>query len=194
MSRLTPPAPIVAILYSDGREVDPVIRRIADRLQAEGWSCAGFVQRELPRPDRSRCDMILEDLVTGVSVVISQDRGPGARGCRLDLSELLRAATLVRAALAEGPDLLIVNKFGKSEGEGGGFRPLIAEAVERGVPVLVAVPWRNIDSWRRFAADLATEHELADLPCQDALLLRHLGLVGATEDAAAGQRQRERTP
>lgn len=157
MTRLIPSAPITAILYSDGREVDPVMARLAARLGEAGLNLAGFVQKNEPRADRRRCDMVLEELASGASIGISQDRGPLARGCHLDLGELLRGMELARAGLASGPDLMILNKFGKSEGEGGGFRPLMAEAVMAGVPLLVAVPWRNIDGWRLFAGDLACE-------------------------------------
>jgi hypothetical protein len=157
MTRLVASAPITAILYSDGREVDLVMAQIAARLGAAGLSLAGFVQKNEPRADRRRCDMVLEELASGTSIGISQDRGPLARGCHFDLGELLRGMELARMALLSNPDLLIINKFGKSEGEGGGFRPLMAEAVMTGVPLLVAVPWRNIDGWRLFAGDLARE-------------------------------------
>ncbi len=116
-----------------------------------------------PRPGRHRCDMVLQELASGEVIGISQDRCPLARGCHLDISELLRGMELARRALAQKPDLLFINKFGKSEGEGGGFRPLIADAVALGVPVLVAVPWRNIDSWRLFSGELSTEIALEHL-------------------------------
>jgi nucleoside-triphosphatase THEP1 len=177
MSRLTAPAPIVAIIYSEGREVDPVIAGVADELRARGVRCAGFAQREVPRPGRSRCDMALEDLATGEILGISQDRGPEARGCRLDVGELLRAMERARGHLAGSPDLLVLNKFGKTEAEGGGFRSLIAEAVELEIPVLLAVSWRNIDGWRSFAADLAIEHRLEDLPRENAERCVRLGLL-----------------
>lgn len=177
MTRLLASAPIIAILYHEGRDVDPVMRRIANRLSGQGFSLAGFIQRDEWRPDRPRCDMILEDLSGGQSIQISEDRGAGARGCRLDASELLRAMAAARVAIATRPDLLIVNKFGKTESEGGGFRDLIAEAVAQKVPVVVAVAWRNIDNWRRFAGEFAVECRVEDLPSDDAGLCRFLGLL-----------------
>ncbi len=57
----------------------------------------------------------------------------------------------------------MLNKFGKTEAEGGGTRALIAAAVARGVPVLIAVPDRNLESWRAFAGELAVELRLEDL-------------------------------
>lgn len=175
MQKIDASSPITAILYSEGRDVDPVMLRIASHLQALGCALAGFVQRNRARPGRRRCDMVLEDLATGTEITISEDRGAMARGCHLDLGQLLHGAELGRAALDAGADILIINKFGKSEGEGGGFRPLIAEALQREVPVLVAVPWRNIDSWRLFAGAFAREVPLASLPPNESGVVAALG-------------------
>jgi nucleoside-triphosphatase THEP1 len=108
--------------------------------------------------------MVLEELAGGDLVPISQYRGPHARGCALDVGQLLAAMQLVRAQICTGPDLVILNKFGKTEGEGGGFRPLIAEVIEAGLPLVIAVPWRNIESWRQFAGPLAREIALGNRP------------------------------
>jgi hypothetical protein len=101
--------------------------------------------------------MLLEVLASGERLAISQDRGPAARGCALDTSQLLKAMEKVRATLASEPDLVILNKFGKTEAEGRGFRPLIADAIEYGLPMLIGVPWRNIESWRLFAGPYSRE-------------------------------------
>ena len=151
---------IIALVYSDSELADRFLRRVARCLDSAGRRLAGVVQRDTPRADRVGCDMTLEELSSGAAIGISQDRGPSARGCRLDLGELARAIHLVSVALKQSPDLLILNKFGKTEAEGGGFRALIAEAVELGVRVLVAVPYRNLDQWRAFAGEMAYEIEL----------------------------------
>jgi nucleoside-triphosphatase THEP1 len=177
MSRLHPRTPITAILYSEGRDIDPLMQRIARLLESRGVRLAGFVQRNQPRPGRRRCDMLLEELASGKTIGISQDRGALARGCHLDVSELLRGMELGRRALSMQPDLLIINKFGKAEGAGGGFRPLIAEALDQAVPVLVAVPWRNIDSWRLFAADFSTAIPIEQLAGNEQQISVALGLA-----------------
>lgn len=71
MFRLQPSAPIVAITYGDGQRVAPVLDRTASYLAAEGYRLAGLVQRNIPRPGRSRCDMFLEELATGCTISIS---------------------------------------------------------------------------------------------------------------------------
>lgn len=177
MPSLNPPAPLIAIVYGERQGADRAMGRIVEHLVSRGVTCAGFLERCTDRPGRSRCDMALQDIDTGQLIDISEDRGEHARGCRLVVGELMRMLTIARAALSLRPDLLVVNKFGKTESEGGGFRPLIAEAVEAGVPVLLSVPWRNIDSWRLFAGDLAREHALDGLPADPAQAAAALGLA-----------------
>ncbi len=178
MSRLEAKSPLIAILYDTGSDPAPVLRRIVACLTAGGVRCAGFVQRDVERPGRTRCDMLLENIATGFRLPISEDRGPGARGCRLDEDALGRAITAAIEAISQAPDVLVLNKFGKSESEGRGFRPLIAAALDAGIPVIVPVPWRNAESWRQFAGELSGEHVLGELEVlSDSEICRRIGLV-----------------
>lgn len=149
--------PVTAVLYENGKEIENLLAGIADHLRQNGFKLAGYIQRDRPKPGRSDCDMMLEDIATGHHLNISEDRGAAARGCKLDISALLEAGELLSQAIDERPDLLILNKFGKSEHEGGGLRPLIIRATELDVPVLIAVPMRNIASWREFVGDMNRE-------------------------------------
>ena len=168
-------APITALIYSDSALADQMLRDMALHLMEQGLSLAGLVQHNAPRPGRSRCDMILEELSSGEHISISQDRGPHARGCALDTGQLLSAMQIVRQSIRNKPDLVILNKFGKSESEGAGFRPLLSELLEAAIPVLIAVPWRNIESWRLFAGEYAVEHPVDSATADAALLCRKVG-------------------
>lgn len=119
-------------------ETDRVLALTASRLSALGRRVVGAVQVVRQRPDGGR-DMALRLLPDGPLVDISEDRGPGAAGCQLDPAALETAVGLAGTALAGGADVLIVNRFGKSEAQGDGFRDLIALACLSGIPVLVAV-------------------------------------------------------
>jgi hypothetical protein len=41
--------------------------------------------------------------------------------------------------------------------DGGGLRDLIASAIDRGIPVVIGVPLRNLGIWREFAGEFAIE-------------------------------------
>lgn len=149
--------PIAALPYGEGAYPDALLDRLVRDFQSAGYRVAGVLQHDLARHDRTRCDMNLEDLATGELVALSEDRGEASRGCRIDQNGLARAAALVETALATGPvNLLVINKFGKIESEGGGLRDAIAEAAARGIPVIVGVPLRNLDAWNAFAGAFAT--------------------------------------
>ncbi len=174
---------ITALIYTDSDAADRALRDVAMTLMERGIRLAGLVQHNTARAGRSRCDMVLEELASGELIGISQDRGPLARGCALDVGQLLGAMQIVRAALDTGPDLVILNKFGKTEAEGAGFRPLIAEAMEAGLPLLIAVPWRNIESWRLFTGAMAREVDLDQLTADGPSLYDALGLGLGSDEA-----------
>jgi hypothetical protein len=136
--------------------VDALLAQAAAQLQAEGWNLAGVVQINPEVPGR-RCDMELILLGADQRFRISQCLGPQARGCRLDPEGLEAAVGRVEGRLDRGlPQLLIVNKFGKAEIGGRGFRPVIARALGEGVPVLVGVNKANLDGFQDFAQGIGT--------------------------------------
>lgn len=144
---------------------DLFLAGVARGLQAAGLRLAGTVQVNIRREGRVRCDMDLRVLPDGPVLRISEDRGNGARGCRLDAGVLEAAVLGVSAALPQA-DLLLVNKFGKQEAEGRGLAPLIAEALSRGIPVLAGVNGLNLPAFEAFAEGLATP-----LPGDEAMVL-----------------------
>ncbi|RMD94220.1 MAG: DUF2478 domain-containing protein [Alphaproteobacteria bacterium] len=138
---------------------DALIARAAEVLMARGLRIAGAVQLNREPEGGGRCEMDLR-VLTGEEVVrISQDLGQCAEGCRLDPEGLERAVGLVEAALrregAARPEILIVNKFGKQEAEGRGFRPAIGQAVAEGIPVLTAVAEGQREAFLGFAGEFA---------------------------------------
>ncbi len=148
----------IAYTMSPGRgATDRMLWALGERLLAGGWRVCGVVQVNSDcGPDRA-CDMDVKVLPEGPLLRISQSLGPGARGCRLDAGALEAAVATVARSLEAGADVLLVNKFGKHEAEGRGFRPLIAEALARDVPVIVGVNTLNLPALEAFADGLALE-------------------------------------
>lgn len=169
-------SPIAALVYSDGIYPDRAILRALEPLRDRGVPLAGLVQVGAP-PGGHACDMLLQNLATGDVTAIAEDRGKHATGCRLDVGLLTELGEAVTSSLqTDAPRLLVVNKFGKIEADGGGLRDAVAEAVNLGIPVLVGVPARNLDRWRAFAGSLAVE-----LPAEPAAIATWLAGHGLTE-------------
>ncbi len=146
--------PITALVYDDGVEFDRFLWSTIAQWKAQGRRLAGVAQINEDRPGRRRCDMIVEELSSGNRILISQDRGNLARGCRLDHSALAAVVIAVERSLLGDVDILIINKFGKEEVEGRGFRNAIAMATERHLPILIGVHARNLEAWRQFSGGI----------------------------------------
>lgn len=178
--------PIAALVYADGVYPERVIARAVERLRDSGIALAGALQRAAAdMADRHPCDLLIEDLATGEVTAIAEHRGEEARGCRLDVGLMTELAETILASLrSEHPRLLVINKFGKIEADGGGLRQAVAEAVDLGIPVLVGVPARNLDRWRAFAGPLAVE-----IPVDDAALAGWLAEKGLDVESASRSRE-----
>lgn len=147
---------MLGVIETDRRGLgDRLLAGVADRLAAMGWPLAGVIQINTVFDPARPCHMDLAVLDGTGQIRISQDLGPLSRGCRLDPAGLESAVGLVQAALSDRPRLLIVNKFGKQEADGRGFRPVIGQALADGVPVLTSVGVRNRPALDAFAEGLA---------------------------------------
>ncbi|EIE50798.1 DUF2478 domain-containing protein [Salipiger aestuarii] len=137
-------------------QADRLIGEAAQALCDRGLRLAGAVQVNRDIGPGRKCAMNLHSLSGGGVVRISQDLGARSQGCRLDPDGLERAVGLAQAALTRGADLFVVNKFGKQEIAGRGFRPLINEALTMGLPVLTAVSAGNLAAFESYADGFGT--------------------------------------
>ena len=176
---------LAAVSYGcgEGAVADQLLARVARRLQRAGLKLAGAVQTNEPRIDSCRCDMILEDLASGRRVAASEYRGPHARGCRLDSSALEEVVGLVASSLGPEIDLVILNRFGKREAEGRGFRSVIETAVLLDRPVLVAISEAYRAAWSSFSGEEAVHllptYECVEHWCEGVLQSREFPVCGA---------------
>ncbi len=149
--------PVAAIVYANEVYPDALFKTLVQRCRALGLTLAGVLQHRAFEGGDRRCDVILEDLATGYRTALFENRGTGARGCRLDEAALAEATARVEGSFEQVPHLLVLNKFGKVECEGGGLRDLIASAIDREIAVIIGVPQRNLGAWREFAGEFSTE-------------------------------------
>ncbi len=114
---------------------------------------AGFLQHRETGGEECCRDIEIEHIGTGVTQIISQALGSGSKGCRLDPAALADVAGALQTELDDGADMLILNRFGKGETEGHGFRSIIETAYARQIPVLTVVRETYVEGWNDFAGD-----------------------------------------
>jgi hypothetical protein len=144
---------ILVLVHGHDEAPDPVIARAVARLEARRLKPRGLLQHGVPGCGKACATLYLDDIGMQRQVCIFEDRGPQARGCRLDTAGLTVAAGWLREAVEARPDVLFVNRFGKHEGEGRGLREEIGMAVAAGIPTVIAVNRQYLLQWRAFAGE-----------------------------------------
>lgn len=149
---------LAALVYDQGDDPDELLRGFAADLNARGYRAVGLVQFAHRVADAPQLSATL--VHNGEQLPLYQDLGSQATGCRLDPGQLLAAGGRVGAAIDEGADIVIINRFGQQESEGRGLLHLIVRALSADIPVVIAVPNKRFDAWIRFADGMSVR-----LPC-----------------------------
>ncbi len=156
--------PLTALIYDEDFPIGEVFKAMAAQARNGRLRLGGVLEKpSQPAMPSHRCDVSLQDLASGRIIKIYEERGALARGCRLDLDGLARTCALVLSGLPHC-DLVLLNKFGKTEAEGGGFRCVISDALALEIPVIIGVPRRNLAAWRDYAGDFSVECDLGAPP------------------------------
>ncbi|WP_113911486.1 DUF2478 domain-containing protein [Roseovarius dicentrarchi] len=171
--------PLAAVRLEHG-DIDGFLGEIAQTLARTGIRVRGALQTRGAEGGECHCaDMDLTTLGSGRVFRISQPLGNGSRGCRLHPGALADCSTFIEAELEQGADLLILNRFGRGEAEGRGFRDLIGKAMALEVPVLMAVRPTYQEAWAEFGDGLA-----CDLPMTHDAVLTWFHQTRQARDAA----------
>lgn len=154
---------IAYLKFEASENPNQALADLAQDLLDAGWRVIGTTQTNIPRKDTHKCDMDVRLLPEGAVIRISQNLGPKSRGCQLDPDALEQAVNETMARM-DRADILIINKFGKHEALGRGFRQAIADAMAKDIPVLVGTNALNLDAFLEFsdgAAQGLSAEELA---------------------------------
>jgi hypothetical protein len=146
---------LAALVYDGDQDPDEILRGFAADLTRRGYRPVGLVQTGHHCVDTPKLSAML--VHSGEKLQLFQDLGACAKGCRLDVGQLLNAGARVSRALDEGADLVIINRFGRQEREGKGLSHLIEQALSADIPVVIAVPSHRFADWIRFADGMSVK-------------------------------------
>lgn len=149
---MTPSLPTVpaigAVVYPPDRQPEALLASFAAELKARGFRLGGLVQETRANADGKAMELV--ELDSGRRHNLSQPLGAGSQSCSLDLGAMADAATAITRGIEARVDLLLVNKFSKSEMAGRGFAAEMLAAMVDGVPLLTAVPGAYVEEWIDF--------------------------------------------
>jgi len=152
--------PIAAIVHDGKHMTDGVLLDFVEDLRRQNWVLRGLVSGVMRKAtnEASHCTLrTVRDLHTDKVYPISQNLGKGSVACCLDVGALMDAAGVLHRARQAQPDLVIVNRFGILEADGGGFVQEMLALMTDGIPMLTVVSKTYLDAWRTFTGGLAQE-------------------------------------
>ncbi|HEB79053.1 MAG TPA: DUF2478 domain-containing protein, partial [Rhodospirillales bacterium] len=93
------------------------------------------------------------DISTGRRIAIKHAMKDDGE-CGLDVFALTETTGIIRDAIKDRPDLVVVEKFGAQEEKGEGLSDEILQTIAEGIPLLIAVPEKALPTWRRRSGGL----------------------------------------
>lgn len=153
-----------AVVYRRDENDRQALADFARSLQSDGWRVGGMVQEAFYDDQGHRTGIESVDLSTGDRIAINKPNLDPLKngGCSLDRGALMDSGLPLRRALADWPELVIIEKFGEQEQVGEGLTDDILAVIAEGLPTLVLVPAEALDDWREL-----TGGAIAELPCEE---------------------------
>jgi hypothetical protein len=162
-----------AVVYRPEDEPDRLFIDFAEDLCRAGLHPIGIIQSGRNCRDPRLGVVMLPNRETVGLVPDMEIRADG--DCRLDDGRLDELANRLAAAVDGDADVMLINRFGRAEAEGGGLIKVIGQALDADIPVLIAVPERRFSELVRFACGMNVR-----LPCRREALNRWWSSVART--------------
>jgi len=155
---------IAGVVYERGAPIGDVLSAFIQELKDEGLNVHGILQEtpedmDLP-PENCGVDAIDIKHSTRVALVRPTQYELDNKICSLDLGQLAEASMILRRALDDGADIVVVEKFGRQEKDGGGLSEDLRAVMAEGIPTVVSVPQSELEGWNAFRGELGE-----NLPC-----------------------------
>jgi nucleoside-triphosphatase THEP1 len=144
-----------AVVYGVKDNPDRLLLDFTEDLRRSGVRTAGLVQLDSwtsPSDDRPVRTVVLS---TREIIPVAHERNLAATKCGLDCRKLASIAKMIEAAIQEGADLVVINRFGKLEATGKGLIELIQRAADADIPVLIAMPEHRFAGWIKYSAGMS---------------------------------------
>ena len=129
--------------------------RFVEKLQALNTCVGGVLQEAIFNSDGEIAGLDAIDVATGRRIPISRPV-PNAGECGLDVSALADTTGIIRNAISDRVDLIVVDKFGELEQNGKGLIDEILQTIVEGIPLLISVPAAALPVWQECSGELGS--------------------------------------
>jgi hypothetical protein len=140
---------IATVIGPDSQAIQSLFEAQSREWRSTGVNVVGLIAEAHALPDRSCAAGFLRDLASEARFAMYLETPPSHTSCHLDGSGV-DAACMALLGQIEASDVVILSKFGKLEGMGGGLRPAFEAAAAAGKPILTTVSEKHRAAWAEF--------------------------------------------
>ncbi len=129
--------------------------KFVEKQKALNIRIGGVLQEAIFDSDGEITGLDAIDVSNGRRIPISRP-APNAGECGLDVSALADTTGIIRNAINERVDLIVVEKFGELEQGGKGLIDEILQTIVEGIPLLISVPEAALPIWQERSGELGS--------------------------------------
>ncbi|MCW8916083.1 MAG: DUF2478 domain-containing protein [Magnetovibrio sp.] len=154
---------VVGVVYPRGGPIREVLKTFVADLKKQGLNVHGILQ-SVPK------DLVGKEAGCGVDAynIKAEEYVELVRPtqyeldnqiCSMDLGRLAEVSQILRLAIDDKADIVVVEKFGKHEKDGGGLSGDLMAVIAEDIPTVVSVPEIEKESWAKFTGGMDTTVE-----------------------------------
>jgi len=155
MTTIHTKAPFAAAVYKPDTADRTALMKFVEKQKSLNTRVGGILQEALFNSEHRLMELNAVDVLTNRRIPISHPV-KGADECRLDVSALTETTNIIRNAIDERLDLIVVEKFGELEQDGKGLIDEVLQAITEGIPLLICVPEAALPIWQDRTGELGS--------------------------------------
>ena len=144
-----------AAVYTPDTKDRKALSRFVERLLSGNTRVAGILQETVLDSGGEVIGLNAVDISSGNRLPISRPTKNDDE-CGLDVSALVETAGIIRKAISDRVELVVVEKFGEQEQGGKGLNDEILQTIAADIPLLIAVPEAALPIWQERTGELGS--------------------------------------
>ncbi len=148
-------APFAAAVYTADTADRMALLKFVEKLKSRNIRVGGILQAALFDSAGEITGLDAIDVATNQRIPISR-ASKNDDECGLDVSALAETTRIIRRAISDRLDLVVVEKFGELEQDGKGLIAEIFQTIADDIPLLISVPAAALPLWQQRSGELGS--------------------------------------
>lgn len=147
--------PFAAAVYKPDTDDRMALMKFVEKQKSLKTRVGGVLQEAIFNSEGGIVGLNAVDVSTNRRIPITRPV-KNDNECGLDVSALAETTDIIRNAISDRLDLVVVEKFGELEQNGKGLIDEILQTIVEGIPLLISVPKAALPLWQERSGELGS--------------------------------------